>query len=185
MPREIFLISAASPICCMCELCNCVCVCVCGLWHCGGLLSCRRILRWVNYMQTQSPRWQRGRGNRFYSRREERIAAAADLRGEWLINMFAPEFPPPPNIRAMLIAWCADIWKSPSGGQIAQAFRIFEAVTPTLQRWKPLKCTGLIFLSHHNRVVLVRSAVSHPLVKEMLKQSFWYSSEVHLWKSSS
>lgn len=90
-------------------------------------------------MKTQSPRRQRGRGNRFYSKWEERIAAAADLPGEWFINMFAAEFPPPLNIGAMLIAWCADIWKSPSGGQIAQAFRIFEAVTPTLQRWKPLK----------------------------------------------
>lgn len=85
-------------------------------------------------METQSPRRQRGRGNRFYSKREERIAAGADLPGEWFINMFAAEFPPPLNIGAMLIAWCADIWKSPSGGQIAQAFRIFEAVTPTLQR---------------------------------------------------
>lgn len=90
-------------------------------------------------METQSPRRQRGRGNWFYSKWEERIAAAADLPGEWFINMFAAEFPPPLNIGAMLIAWCADIWKSPSGGQIAQAFRIFEAVTPTLQRWKPLK----------------------------------------------
>lgn len=113
---------------------------MCGLWHCGGLLSCRRISRWVNHMQTQSPRWQRGRGNWFYSRREERIATAADLQGEWLINVFAPTFPPPLNIGAMLIAWCSDIWKSPSGGQIAQAFRIFEAVTPTLHRWKPPKC---------------------------------------------
>lgn len=82
---------------------------------------------------------ERGRGNRFYSKGEERIAAAADLRGEWLINMFAPEPPPPFNIGAMLIAWCSDIWKSPGGGQITQAFRIFEAVTPTLQRWKTLK----------------------------------------------
>lgn len=83
-------------------------------------------------METQSPRRQRGRGNRFYSKREERIAVA--LPGERLINTVASELPPPLNIGAMLIAWCTDIWKSPSGGEIAQAFRIFEAVTPTLQR---------------------------------------------------
>lgn len=104
-------------------------------------------------MQTQSPRWQRGRGNRFYSRREERLAAAADPPGEWLINMFAPEFPPPLNIGAMLIAWCSDIWKSPSGGQIAQAVTIFEAVTHPLQRWKPLKCkrTDFSLPPHHGQ----------------------------------
>lgn len=59
------------------------------------------------------------------------------LQGEWFINMFVSEFPPPLNVEAMLIAWCSDIWKPPSGGQIAQALyakisRIFEVVTPTL-----------------------------------------------------
>lgn len=62
---------------------------------------------------------------------------AGGLQGERLINMFVSEFPPPLNVGAMLIAWCSDIWKLPSGGQIAQAFyaeicRIFEVVTPTL-----------------------------------------------------
>lgn len=62
---------------------------------------------------------------------------AAGLQGERFINMFVSEFPPPLNVGAMLIAWCSDIWKPPSGGQIAQAFyakifRIFEVVTPTL-----------------------------------------------------
>lgn len=62
---------------------------------------------------------------------------AGGLQGEKFINMFGSEFPPPLNVGAMLIAWCSDIWKPPSGGQIAEAFyakisRIFEVVTLTL-----------------------------------------------------
>lgn len=62
---------------------------------------------------------------------------ARGLQGERFINMFVSEFPPPLNVGAMLIAWCSDIWKPPSGGQIAQVFYaevsgIFEVVTPTL-----------------------------------------------------
>lgn len=51
-----------------------------------------------------------------------------------LLMCLHPSFLPFLNIRAMLIAWCSDIWKFPSGGQITKAFRTFEAVTPTLQR---------------------------------------------------
>lgn len=55
------------------------------------------------------------------------------------MNMFVSEFSPPLNVEAMLIAWCSDFWKPPSGGQIAQVFyakisRIFEVVTPNPQR---------------------------------------------------
>ena len=62
---------------------------------------------------------------------------ARGLQGVRFINMFVSEFPPPLNVGAMLIAWCSDIWKPPSVGQIAQVFyaeisRIFEVVTPNL-----------------------------------------------------
>ena len=66
-----------------------------------------------------------------------RDGVAGGLRGERLMNMFVSEVFPPLNVGAMLIAWCYDIWKPPSGGQIAWVFyakisRIFEVVTPNL-----------------------------------------------------
>lgn len=59
---------------------------------------------------------------------------ARGLQGVRFINMFVSRFSPPLNVGAMLIAWCSDIWKPPSGGQIAQVFyaRIFEVVMPNL-----------------------------------------------------
>lgn len=47
---------------------------------------------------------------------------AGGLWGEWFINMFVSELPPPLNVGAMLIAWCSDIWKPPSGGQNRTSF---------------------------------------------------------------
>lgn len=63
---------------------------------------------------------------------------ATGLQGERFMNMCASEVFPPLNVGAMLIAWCFDIWKPPSGGQILQVFYakisiiIFEVVTPNL-----------------------------------------------------
>lgn len=62
---------------------------------------------------------------------------AGGLWGEWFINMFVSELPPPLNVGAMLIVGALTSGSLPVEGKIAQAFcvkisRIFEVVTPTL-----------------------------------------------------
>ena len=84
---------------------------------------------------------------------------------EWFINMFVSESPPPLNVGAMLIAWCSDIWKPPSGGQ--KSHKLSAPRFPEYLKWSRLLYRdekrknggGRISLSCHNMVSL--SEVCH------------------------
>ena len=85
-----------------------------------------------------------------------------------LLMCLYPSPPPLPlNAGAMLIAWCSDIWKPPSGGQIAQAFCAQDF--RNILKWSHLLYRdenhsnggGRIFLSCHNMASL--SEVCHAI----------------------